>query len=120
MFLVIIGILVLLASVIALKDNPALSRFRPIGRLVGVIFILLGVITAGIKQVEPGEVGVKILFGSIQKDVLHSGLHFINPLLDVKMIDIKTQNYTMSGVNDEGNKIGDDAIKVLTSDGPLT
>jgi regulator of protease activity HflC (stomatin/prohibitin superfamily) len=33
------------------------------------------------------------------------------------MIDIKTQNYTMSGINDEGNKVGDDAIKVLTSDG---
>ncbi len=46
-----------------------------------------------------------------------SGLHFINPLLDVKNLDVKTQNYTMSGVNDEGNKSGDDAIKVLTSDG---
>ena len=48
---------------------------------------------------------------------MSSGLHFINPLLDIKMIDIKTQNYTMSGINDEGNKVGDDAIKVLTSDG---
>lgn len=117
MFLIIIGILILLASVIALKDNPALAKFKPIGRLVGIIFILLGVITSSIKQVEPGEVGVKILFGSVQNDVLTSGLHFINPLLDVKMIDIKTQNYTMSGINDEGNKVGDDAIKVLTSDG---
>jgi regulator of protease activity HflC (stomatin/prohibitin superfamily) len=117
MFLIIIGILILLASVIALKDNPALAKFKPIGRLVGIIFILLGIITASVKQVEPGEVGIKILFGSIQNDVMTSGLHFINPLLDVKMIDIKTQNYTMSGVNDEGNKVGDDAIKVLTSDG---
>ena len=59
----------------------------------------------------------KILFGNIQKDVLGSGLHFINPLLEIKKIDIKTQNYTMSGVNDEGDKSGDDAIRVLTSDG---
>ena len=117
MFLIIIGIIILVASVIALKDNPALAKFKPIGRLVGIIFILLGIITSSVKQVEPGEVGVKILFGSIQNDVLTSGLHFINPLLDVKMIDVKTQNYTMSGINDEGNKVGDDAIKVLTSDG---
>ncbi len=117
MFLIIIGFLVLVASVVALKDNPALAKFKPIARIVGVVFILLGIITASVKQVEPGEVGVKVLFGSIQNDVLPSGLHFINPLLDIKMIDIKTQNYTMSGINDEGNKVGDDAIKVLTSDG---
>jgi regulator of protease activity HflC (stomatin/prohibitin superfamily) len=102
---------------IALKDNPALAKFKTISRLVGIIFILLGIITSSVKQVEPGEVGVKILFGNIQKDVMNSGLHFINPLLEIKMIDIKTQNYTMSGINDEGNKVGDDAIKVLTSDG---
>ena len=117
MFLIIIGIIILVASIIALKGNPALAKFKPIGTLVGIIFILLGIITSSVKQVEPGEVGVKILFGNIQKDVMASGLHFINPLLEIKMIDIKTQNYTMSGVNDEGNKIGDDAIKVLTSDG---
>lgn len=117
MFLIIIGILILVGSIVALKDNPALAKFKPIGRLVGIIFILLGIILSSVKQVEPGEVGVKILFGSIQKDVMASGLHFINPLLDVKMIDVKTQNYTMSGINDEGNKVGDDAIKVLTSDG---
>jgi regulator of protease activity HflC (stomatin/prohibitin superfamily) len=32
-------------------------------------------------------------------------------------MDIKTQNYTMSGVHDEGEKGGDDAIRVLTADG---
>src|SRR6476646_11776442 len=32
-------------------------------------------------------------------------------------MDIRTQNYTMSGINDEGHKAGDDAIKVLTADG---
>jgi regulator of protease activity HflC (stomatin/prohibitin superfamily) len=32
-------------------------------------------------------------------------------------MDIKTQNYTMSGVHDEGSKSGDDAIRALTADG---
>ncbi len=117
MFLIVIGIIVLVLTAILLKNSPALAKFKPIGRIVGLIFILLGILNACIKQIDPGEVGVKVLFGSIQKDVMSSGLHFINPLLEVKKLDIKTQNYTMSGVNDEGNKIGDDAIKVLTSDG---
>ncbi len=117
MFLIILGIIILVGAGIMLKTSPALAKFKPVARIVGFVFIVLGIITSSVKQVEPGEVGVKILFGNIQKDVMSSGLHFINPLLEIKMIDIKTQNYTMSGINDEGNKIGDDAIKVLTSDG---
>jgi regulator of protease activity HflC (stomatin/prohibitin superfamily) len=117
MSLIIIGIIILILTAVLLKNNPALAKFKPIGRILGLVFILLGIFNACIKQIDAGEVGVKVLFGSIQNDVMGSGLHFINPLLDVKKIDIKTQNYTMSGVNDEGNKIGDDAIRVLTSDG---
>jgi regulator of protease activity HflC (stomatin/prohibitin superfamily) len=60
---------------------------------------------------------VKKLFGQVQKDVLPSGLHFVNPLLEIEKMDVKTQNYTMSGVHDEGNKGGDDAMRVLTADG---
>ncbi|MEJ7676353.1 MAG: prohibitin family protein [Segetibacter sp.] len=56
-------------------------------------------------------------FGKVQNDVLNSGLHFINPLMEVNRTDVRTQNYTMSGVKDEGDKGGDDAIRVLTSDG---
>jgi regulator of protease activity HflC (stomatin/prohibitin superfamily) len=81
------------------------------------VLIALGIMNSCVKQIDAGEIGVKILFGSIQKEVMLSGLHFINPLLDVKKLDVKTQNYTMSGVHDEGDKAGDDAIKVLTSDG---
>jgi regulator of protease activity HflC (stomatin/prohibitin superfamily) len=117
MFLIVIGIIILIVTAVVLKNNPALVKFKPIGRIIGVIFILLGIFNACVKQIDAGEVGVKVLFGSIQNEVMGSGLHFINPLLEVKKLDIKTQNYTMTGVNDEGDKAGDDAIKVLTSDG---
>jgi regulator of protease activity HflC (stomatin/prohibitin superfamily) len=117
MFLIVLGIIILIAANFLVKANPGTSKFKPIGRIIAAVFILLGVSTACVKQIDAGEIGIKVLFGSIQNDVLASGLHFINPLLDVKTLDVKTQNYTMSGVNDEGNKAGDDAIRVLTSDG---
>ena len=117
MFLIILGVILLIVSTVLLKNNPALAKFKPIGRIAGLIFILLGIFNACVKQIDAGEVGVKVLFGSIQNDVMGSGLHFINPLLDVRRLDVKTQNYTMSGIHDEGNKEGDDAIRVLTSDG---
>lgn len=117
MFLIVIGIIILILTAVLLKNNPALAKFRPIGRIVGFLLIVLGIFSSCIIQIDAGQVGVKKLFGSIQNDVLVSGLHFINPLLEISRIDVKTQNYTMSGVNDEGNKMGDDAIRVLTSDG---
>lgn len=117
MFLIILGIILFIITVTVIKNNPVLHKFGSTGRLIALLMIVLGVLTACIKQVDAGEVGVKKLFGSIQNDVLGSGLHFINPLLDVEKVDVKTQNYTMSGVHNEGAVEGDDAIRVLTSDG---
>ena len=117
MALIILGVIIFFAINVIVKNNAAAAKFAGTGRVVALLFILLGISTSCVKQIDAGEIGVKVLFGSIQNDVLGSGLHFINPLLDVKKLDVKTQNYTMSGVHDEGNKVGDDAIKVLTSDG---
>jgi regulator of protease activity HflC (stomatin/prohibitin superfamily) len=117
MFLIVLGIIVFIAVGVVLKNQPKLAKFKGAGRLVALLLIALGIMNACIKQIDAGEVGVKKLFGSIQPDVLGSGLHFVNPLLDIERIDVKTQNYTMSGVHDEGDKSGDDAIRVLTSDG---
>lgn len=117
MFLIILGILVFILSATVLKNSAALSKFKNTGRLVGLAFLVIGIVSSSFVQVNPGEIGIKILFGNIQNEVLGSGLHFVNPLLDIQKIDVKTQNYTMSGINDEGNKSGDDAIRVLTSDG---
>jgi regulator of protease activity HflC (stomatin/prohibitin superfamily) len=62
-------------------------------------------------------VGVQKLFGKVNNNILESGLNIVNPLVQVVMFDIRTENYTMSGVQDEGAKQGDDAIRVLTADG---
>ncbi len=117
MALIILGVIIFFAINVIVKNNVAAAKFAGTGRVIALLFVLLGISTSCIKQIDAGEIGVKVLFGSIQNDVLGSGLHFINPLLDVRKLDVKTQNYTMSGVHDEGNKVGDDAIKVLTSDG---
>ncbi len=117
MIWIILGLILFGVTGFVVKNNAALSRFGRVGRLLGLLLILAGILTACLVQIDAGEIGVKVLFGSVQNDVLGSGLHFVNPLLDIKTVDVKTQNYTMSAVHDEGDKVGDDAIKVLASDG---
>jgi len=117
MALIVIGMIVLIIGfVIARNPGPA-QRFAGSVKIAGVLIMIAGVLMSSVVQIEAGQVGVKKLFGKVQNDVLQSGLHMINPLVDVTRLDIKTQNYTMSGVHDEGAKAADDAIRVLTADG---
>lgn len=117
MTLIILGLALLALATFVISTNAQIARFSPPVKIVGVILILIGIMSACFKQIDAGQIGVKSLFGKIEDDYLSSGLHFINPLVEVRTIDVKTQNYTMSGVHDEGAKAGDDAIRVLTADG---
>ena len=117
MILIILGIIILLVGLVLGRRQDQLKKFGATARGIGLLTIALGIIIASVIQIEAGQIGVKELFGKVQNDVLASGLHFINPLLTVERLDVKTQNYTMSGVHDEGSRQGDDAIRALTSDG---
>jgi len=117
MLLIILGIAVFFAASSLRKLQSPFPGYAGIIRIVGSLMIIIGILTSCIVQIDAGQIGVKSLFGKVQNDVLNSGLHFINPLMDVKSLEVRTQNYTMSGVKDEGDKEGDDAIRVLTSDG---
>jgi regulator of protease activity HflC (stomatin/prohibitin superfamily) len=117
MFLIILGIVLFIIGASAMRSETKITQFAKAIRLAGIVVILLGALSSSVRQVDAGFVGVKSLFGKVQKQTLESGLSLINPLMEVTNIDTRTQNYTMSGVHDEGTKSGDDAIKVLTADG---
>jgi len=114
---IILGIVVFVVGLILSRVNDILHKFGKPVRFAGMILVVIGLLSASIVQIDAGHVGIKKLFGQVQPDVLYSGLHFINPFLDVIEVDTRTQNYTMSGVHDEGAKAGDDAIRVLSADG---
>jgi len=117
MLLIVLGIVVIVTAYYLVKPNFKINRFYKLFLGFGSLLILIGLSNAMIKQVEAGQVGVQSLFGKVDQHILESGLNFINPLVDVTMFDVKTLNYTMSGVHDEGDKGGDDAIRVLSADG---
>jgi regulator of protease activity HflC (stomatin/prohibitin superfamily) len=117
MELITIGIIIIVAALFAVKTVPYMRDNKSkVLTAAGLIFLLL-IIFASVKQVEPGMVGVKKLFGKVSNNTLESGLNLMNPFARVVMFDIRTENYTMSGVQDEGTVRGDDAIRVLSADG---
>ena len=117
MFFLVLGVFALVAGFAINTPALAFSRYsRPV-KVIGVILIVLGLLTSSVRQIDAGQVGVVSLFGNVSDRSLNSGLSFVNPLATVTEFDVKTQNYTMSANSDEGQKQGDDAIRVLTADG---
>jgi regulator of protease activity HflC (stomatin/prohibitin superfamily) len=117
MFLIIVGIVLFLAGQGIGSPNLVFSKYSPTFKIVGIVFALIGLLTSAVKQIDAGEVGVQSVFGKVVPETLPSGLNFVNPIANVYIFDSKTQNYTMSAVHDEGDRSGDDAIRVLTADG---
>lgn len=121
MILVALGLFMLLGANLVLgsflRNAPQTAKFKQLIQGVGVILIIVGALSKSVVQIQAGTVGVKSLFGKISPVPIGEGLSLINPLMEVHKLDIKTQNYTMSGILGEGQKSGDDAIQVLTKDG---
>jgi regulator of protease activity HflC (stomatin/prohibitin superfamily) len=117
MTIILLGIILLVVGFIISKSDSPLRTYKSVITIIGITVIIVGFSVASVVQVEPGQVGVQKLFGKVNKKILESGLNIVNPLVKVVMFDTRTQNYTMSGTIDEGNKMGDDAIRVLSADG---
>ncbi len=117
MFILILGIIVFVIGRYAANASAQMSFLAKPLKLSGIIIVVFGLLFSIVKQIDAGKVGVQTLFGNVQDGILTSGLNVVNPLVEVSEFDVRTQNYTMSGVHDEGSKEGDDAIRVLSSDG---
>ncbi|HTF81186.1 MAG TPA: SPFH domain-containing protein, partial [Cytophagales bacterium] len=102
---IFIGIILIIISFVGPRVSP---KFTAAGllRTIAIFVMGLGVLLSSFVMIDAGQVGVKKLFGKVEEDVLESGIHLTNPLVDVIKFDIRTQNYTMAGTHDEGDKMG--------------
>jgi regulator of protease activity HflC (stomatin/prohibitin superfamily) len=117
MVLIIFGIIAIIVLNVMSNASPNFHKLGRIGYMIGFAMIALGIVSSCFVQINAGTVGVQSLFGKIQGKVLTEGLNVVNPIMTVIKFDVKTRNYTMSAIHDEGDQTGDDAIRVLSADG---
>ncbi len=67
--------------------------------------------------IPPGSIGVPVFFGKVINQPMADGLHLVPPWINLEILNVRTQSYTMSHVHNEGAKMGDDSINVLSSNG---
>ena len=87
--------------------------FGAIILVVLAIFVLINMITI----IPAGQTGVYHLFGKVRDKEVSSGIHLINPLASIRLMSVRTEQYTMSVVSSEGQRTGDDSIEALTKEG---
>ena len=98
--------------------NPKKTRNIIIYTLIVIVgFIVLSVASSFWIVIEAGQTGVQSLFGKVKDTEYSSGFHVKNPLVKITKMNIRTQEYTMSISQGEGNKFGADAITSLTKEG---
>ncbi|HDQ99492.1 MAG TPA: prohibitin family protein [candidate division WOR-3 bacterium] len=116
-----LGILMLvtIAAIIAYVAIRQSGRGRLIARRAGIALIVVIAIVFGLsffRIVPPGHAGVPVLLGRVQNQ-LSSGLNVVIPIVNVVLMDVRTNAYTMSSIREEGLVKGDDAIEALAADG---
>ena len=102
---------------INVNKQEELKKVKKFLGLGVIIFIALWLFFSSIVIVEAGQTGVYHLFGKVRDKEVSSGFHLINPLAKLTTMSIRTEEYTMSFVSDEGNKRGVDSISALTKEG---
>lgn len=102
---------------------PQLPQFPPLNgkRIAGIIGILIVfvIILDGLVSVPPGHVGIIFDRGrGVLEEELPAGLHLKIPFWQVSyLMDVRTQEYTMSLAPGEGAIYSDDSMTAPTADG---
>jgi len=103
-------------------DSPQLDHAIPARTLHAASWILgaAGILSISLScfaSVNAGQVGVPVVYGSVQPYFIPEGLHVINPFASVKEMSVRSQTYTMVSAEGEGQVHGDDSIFAQSSDG---
>jgi regulator of protease activity HflC (stomatin/prohibitin superfamily) len=77
MLIAVLGIIILIVGIVLKRSPEPGSHFAGIVRTVGIVVVVLGLLLSSVKVIDRGEVGVQVLFGKVQNEVLESGLHLL-------------------------------------------
>ena len=101
------------------KTTEKLRRVIITWVVIFIAFIILIAVAKPFIVVGSGERAVVFnRFTGIEHRQLKPGFNILIPFIQKPIIyDVRNQTYTMSGISTEGQIVGDDSIKALTSDG---
>ena len=96
MFLILIGLIFGIA--IAVACSVALKQTF-IGVLAGGAFFLAALGFSTVTIITAGHTGVQVMLGEVNSVPLTEGVHFVNPISHVTIVDVRLQKAELKGAN---------------------
>ena len=91
-------IILIMALAIAGSIGYLLER-KTLGVLAGSIVFFIGIIFESFTVISAGHTGVQITLGEVNPVALTEGVHFINPISQVKDVDVRLQRSNLNGAS---------------------
>ncbi len=99
-------------------DPTKIKRyFKSYATVLAVLFFFLFFGSSFWTVIRAGHTGVQSLFGRVYDEEMPSGFHIKNPFVRITQMSVRTEDYTMSITQGEGQLSGPDAIRALTKEG---
>lgn len=96
MFMILMGLL--LGVVTAVTIGMLLEKWVP-GILAGLVLFLAVVGASSFTVISAGHTGVQVTLGEVNPSPLTEGVHFVNPISQVKDVDVRLQKAELKGAN---------------------
>lgn len=96
MFMILIGLF--LGIVTAVAIGMLLQKWAP-GILAGLVLFFAVVGASSFTVISAGHTGVQVTLGEVNPVPLTEGVHFVNPISQVKDVDVRLQKAELKGAN---------------------
>lgn len=88
-----------LLAVIASAAITVFLKRNTLGNVAGIAIFAVGVLYSSFTIVPAGHVGVQITMGEVNQTVLNEGAQFVNPISNVKHVDVRLARANLNGAS---------------------
>jgi regulator of protease activity HflC (stomatin/prohibitin superfamily) len=90
-------ILFTLLAIVAFAAISVLFEQRILGALVGILIFVGGMLFSSFTIISAGHTGVQVTMGEVNPNPLTEGVHFVNPISNVRDVDVRLQKAKLDG-----------------------
>ena len=95
-------LLIMFFLILAIVASAAITVFfqhRTLGTITGIAIFIVGVLFSSFTVVPAGHTGVQVTLGEVNPNVLAEGGQFVNPISNVKYVDVRLQRANLNGAS---------------------
>lgn len=72
---------------------------RSLGILGGIVIFIGGMLISSFTVISAGHTGVQVTLGEVNLQALTEGVHFVNPISQIKDVDVRLQRANLNGAS---------------------